>query len=874
MKCNNCNAKLPPNAKFCTGCGAPVPAPDQTGGTNPNQLDSRVFQKVGEVKDGGTVIGTVIVYQDARVTIPAPGAVARHRAALREQFEAKRKEWGSFYIQEEGALLPIDASPYGQVGERKDLLQTLRAAGRLLVLGEPGSGKTVSLEQLAWELCEGETLSIPVLIPLRDYAEKPLAEWVMSFLRETGHLLLEDEQALKAFLDRGECRCVFLFDGLNEVAPPYRDRLRENLRLWITAYPGHPVILTSRAQGDLWRMLRDAVERAVVVQTIHAEQVRAYLTAHLGDARGNALYGQLDDRLRKVVQTPLILWLVKEAGAAGESVPGNRGELYERFVSRMLRRDTKRQMDANIPDRIKRRAMAGLAYHLGQEQRLSCSWEEAATVVDGALGDGQAIMADDVVGACARHGLLRGEDRLEFAPHQTVQEHFAALALQEMVERECDLGWRERLRRGALRLTGKEQGLTVLASDGWWMETFVQLAGLVEGDWLALEVARVNPWLAWWCVEEGRGVTGATREVVFERSEGLLRSKRVRDRRRAVQTLAQIQNERVPQLVFDAAGDEDAEVAGLAVQALVGMGEVARGLVTEALRGEEQRQWGAALRYLGAVPGDSLCTEVPNRVWESVLSQPMVWVEPGLFLMGSNKRKDSQAHNDELPQHEVTLAGYWIGHYPVTNQEYGAFIAGSGYQTQAYWTGIGWQWKRDRTQPSYWNNKQYNGPQQPVVGVTWYEAVAYCHWLNEKTGLGVRLPSEAEWEKAARGTDGRIYPWGDEFDKTKCNTDESGVGTTTTVGKYSPKGDSHYGCADMAGNVWEWCVTKCEGSYKNYRGDNDLEGHDLRVLRGGSFHLNQYGARCAARLGYYPDNDHKYLGFRVVIAPISRSALG
>jgi formylglycine-generating enzyme required for sulfatase activity len=254
-----------------------------------------------------------------------------------------------------------------------------------------------------------------------------------------------------------------------------------------------------------------------------------------------------------------------------------------------------------------------------------------------------------------------------------------------------------------------------------------------------------------------------------------------------------------------------------------------------------------------------------SQMVTALVNAEMVFVPAGPFLMGSDKGKDNQAYDDELPQHEVVLPGYWIGRYPVTNEAYREFIEGGGYQTRAHWTEAGWNWKRDRAQPGYWTDAKYNDPQQPVVGVTWYEAAAYCRWLSERAGVEVKLPSEAEWEKAARGTDGRIYPWGDAFDANKCNTGESGIGEPTPVGAYSPQGDSPYGCADMAGNVWEWCATKWENSYKDYKGDDDPEVSALRVLRGGSFDDDPRRARCACRAFDPPRDFWSDFGFRVVV---------
>jgi formylglycine-generating enzyme required for sulfatase activity len=129
------------------------------------------------------------------------------------------------------------------------------------------------------------------------------------------------------------------------------------------------------------------------------------------------------------------------------------------------------------------------------------------------------------------------------------------------------------------------------------------------------------------------------------------------------------------------------------------------------------------------------------------------------------------------------------------------------------------------TQSGLWEDERWNRPDHPVVGVSWYEAVAYCRWLTEALQAAgaldesevVRLPTEAEWEKAARGEHARRWPWGDDFDPAWAITGESGLRRTTPVGKYSPAGDSPYGAADIAGNVWEWCSSL----YRDYPFDSD-----------------------------------------------------
>ena len=143
----------------------------------------------------------------------------------------------------------------------------------------------------------------------------------------------------------------------------------------------------------------------------------------------------------------------------------------------------------------------------------------------------------------------------------------------------------------------------------------------------------------------------------------------------------------------------------------------------------------------------------------------------------------------------VWLDEYAIGKYPITNQEYKAFTDATGYQTPVHWV--------DGKIPEGKEN-------HPVVNVNYYDAQAYCKWLSKITGETYRLPTEEEWEKAARGADGRRYPWGNEWNSNLANTVESGIGDTTPVGKYSPNGDSPYGVADMVGNVWEWTSTEWE----------------------------------------------------------------
>jgi len=242
----------------------------------------------------------------------------------------------------------------------------------------------------------------------------------------------------------------------------------------------------------------------------------------------------------------------------------------------------------------------------------------------------------------------------------------------------------------------------------------------------------------------------------------------------------------------------------------------------------------------------------------------MVRIPAGKFLMGSTPEQVKRAIEDgalenlvkdEQPQHTIELPEYFIGKYPVTNQQYQAFVREGGEP------------------PPGWDGGQF--PQgkdaHPVVNVSWQDAIAYCKWLSEKTGKNYRLPSEAEWEKAARGTDGRIWSWGNDFGEKNANTNEAGIGDTTPVGQFSPQGDSPYGCADMIGNVWEWCHSLYKPyPYKADDGREDETASGARVVRGGSFSNSRRYARCACRyhLGVIDDFLHG-IGFRVAASPFS-----
>jgi formylglycine-generating enzyme required for sulfatase activity len=177
---------------------------------------------------------------------------------------------------------------------------------------------------------------------------------------------------------------------------------------------------------------------------------------------------------------------------------------------------------------------------------------------------------------------------------------------------------------------------------------------------------------------------------------------------------------------------------------------------------------------------------------------PMVLIPEGHFLMGAPEG-DFLAEEHEKPQRQVHLAGYWIDVYPVTNLRFALFLDSGGYEQPTWWSIEGWTWKckLNVCRPSQWAQPGWDGPDQPVAGVSWYEADAFARWA------GRRLPTDAEWEKAARGCDGRRYPWGNEWPNGELANFDMRAGRTTPVGLFR-EGASPFGCLDMAGNVNNW----------------------------------------------------------------------
>jgi formylglycine-generating enzyme required for sulfatase activity len=256
-----------------------------------------------------------------------------------------------------------------------------------------------------------------------------------------------------------------------------------------------------------------------------------------------------------------------------------------------------------------------------------------------------------------------------------------------------------------------------------------------------------------------------------------------------------------------------------------------------------------------------------------------VLIPDGEFIIGSKKSQDSEAGEDEMPMHRLDVSDYYIMRFPVSNAQYYAFMQATGHRP-----------------PLFWPKGEYPSDQgdHPVVGVNLLDAVAFSAWAAAESGLPLRLPTEPEWEKAGRGGDGRIYPWGNRWESGRCNSSEARLNGTSAVGRFSPAGDSPYGVADMGGNVQEWVISLYRPyPYEPNDGREQLLSQlgslsalprfhetgatsmpssleaalDKSMLRGGSWREERFRSRCAYRSWAAPMHRSDDTGFRLCYEP-------
>lgn len=828
---------------------------------------------------------------------------------------AARDDQGSFLKR---IARRLEAPPAGSIPDRVPILDALARPdlSRVVLLGEMGSGKSTFVQYMTYALAqigrgtpnatallpENSPLAslLPVWLVLREaarhiplHASRGTADMIWNAIRAElvermgtadGEAFLPELRA--AVRDRPS---LLLFDGLDEV-PEAEDR-RAHLLQAISDFcsglkPTSRVLVTARpyAYADpAWRLARfetltlapfdeDQIER-FIRRWYSAVAPALTWSQETADGKANELREALAARpdLADIASRPLLLTLMATLSASWGTLPNDRFGLYEDMVelllsrwqrARMIRDEDGRSLtDPGIEKTLKldqktiRKALHQLAFQAHTRQ--GASRERPTEPAD--------IIETEVIGAFAplvdadtnprnvlrylntRAGLLSSRKPGVYAfPHRSFQEYLSACHIGEQV--------------GSAGMLSD----LVRADADWWRETALWAAGRTNID----------------------GVISIVNCLVPETPD------RTPDR-----TDADLRAAVLAGMILDQAADKPVEApAVVAVRR-----RVVEWLVMVLERGElkppERAEAGRVLAWLGDPrPGIFIPILKPRQLHVPRL----LWCEvpPGSFPLGNIKQTDPEAYDSEMPRVEYAKLNYhyFLSRYPVTNAQFDAFVKDpDGYHKDEWWTAAGLEWRGARISPDKrrWG---WGPPNYPIVDVTWYEAHAFARWLNQRWGESgaqlevwrpgvdapfpavsltpeyhVRLPTEAEWEKAASWDARRKiksrYSWGNDPDPNRANYDDTGIGLMSAVGCF-PTGASPCGALDMSGNVWEWCVTSWVKSYLDPSGgNNSSEGDDARVVRGGSFLNESRLVRCASRINLNPAYFHLNVGFRVCVAP-------
>lgn len=723
-----------------------------------------------------------------------------------------------------------DDSRVIRYSEPVSVLELVQQNDGLIILGDPGAGKTTFLKHLALRLALGQGAALglgerlPVLVPLSAYANTlkdhrlPLDRFIVQYFEEIGADLPIGD-LLAAALDSGTA--LVLLDGLDEVKETgMRSDVVERVTDFYTfrRKNGNKFVLTSRVVG--YRAVQRTAEGLAECTLVDfddadiAEFVGKWTQALERQAEGDTATAVADaererqellaaigrnQSVRRLAANPLLLTILALMKRQGVTLPERRVELYNKYVetllsswnrARGLGRPPTRDLDVVQIMRI----LAPLALWMHEVnpgaglvkredlRRKLCSIYEAR---GSAHPEADANQLLDDVHEYAGLLLARGPEEYGFI-HLTFEEYLAAVAVALAGQGDC----RPIVNRLAAHVgepAWREVALLTVGYVG-----IIQQLDRVAGDVVeTLAAEQPGP--------RGEAVVLAGEAVLDAWPGGVPPESKQKVVDALVQTM------------------QDAEAPGAV-----------------------RRRAGLALGRLGWLPSD-LDEFVP--------------VPSSVFLYGHNREQKNIEYD------------YWIGKYPVTNAQYARFIADKGYDRKELWSDEGWRWRisQKRGKPARWSDWEWANPIFPVVTVTWYEAEAYANWLHaqrvaarvagDNSRYHVRLPTEEEWERAARNVDGRDYPWqgAARFITTTANTREVEAEGTTSVCTY-PTGRSVCGAWDMSGNVWEWTVSQYE------------KGKARRAVRGGSWYYARVYALCVSREWFGPAGRNGYIGFRVVVS--------
>ncbi|WP_449222405.1 SUMF1/EgtB/PvdO family nonheme iron enzyme [Sulfidibacter corallicola] len=710
-----------------------------------------------------------------------------------------------------------------------------------VLAGDPGSGKTTLLRFLVVSRLTPKSELMPILLPLAEFQN-----WLQPHPGHHGGLLLEwaaevygENGVDAAFLDTyaGQGRILWLLDGFDEIFDESsRLRAAKIIGNWVSSVQGHGdrLLLTSRPH---------ALESSLVLTKLALPDTQASILPlskplqniflsnwFLGlfgknreeeaEARQGQLSGILEDRegLGPFRENPMLLSILAILYYNGDELPDRRADLYERAVEVLLSQRFGANASGGSSDKVRQitRALSRVARNLmeaGKGKEIGeRQFREWFAV---GYGKGKSGAQEDLSGVIRELGNHSGLLKLSGAVHPRYA--FAHLTFQEFL---------------AARSYANDPQPSISLRDrleeGAWREVILLTAGCLFGP---------GP--------EYHG-PNFIRELFAECDRG--------EHCGQILSLAMEAMAEAPSHM-----DLSGEIERAKKQALSILQD------RETTASEKVRDsLGLSLGRLG---DPRLGFEKPER-W--------VWIPPGRFTMG---RDDGLDH--EKPAHEVMVEhGFFLAKYPVTNQEYGEFMREKGYQNKHWWSPLGLRWLEERgediSEPRHWKTSRFGKPNQPVVGISWFEAEAYCNWLSAHLAsappqgwqglLEVRLPSEIEWEYATRGRESHSYPWGEDEPDDRLANFGMNLGRSSAVGVY-PKGGTPSGLLDMGGNVWEWCRTRFE---KKAYGMPWEARHRLIIekinhvacVRGGSWLNRDWELPAAYRIWFTAGNRVFLVGFR------------
>lgn len=747
----------------------------------------------------------------------------------------------------------------------------------LVILGDPGSGKSSFTSHLLY-LCAGYLLNkkknilpkgwpvrhlVPVRVVLRHFNAElqnaPVGSWldlpdperdhklVEVFFAHLAHQLKENEAqaytaSLRVSLMAGDCFVVL--DGLDEVPIEQRDLLRRAIQALRNRLGANRYVVTCRIRS--WDDKRSLPAFQVcTLAPFTDEQVQQFVQRWYGALQetGHFSKAQAEDRIasmrkaigaleRPLVQNPLLLTTMAVVHYNDTDLPRERVKLYRRAAEVLLKRWQQH-----------RAGRAGLLEAVGiSDRELYAAVRELAFFAQNA---GQAHEAGDIPRENALQILVR---------------HFAAL---EKPEKKA-LAFLEYVDETAGILIGKggTDGTVYAFPHRTFQEYFAGTYLTRTADGFEAEIKKRLPQGDYWLVAARLGLEDLLHHAEFPRQAF--------DAAYALCPIGELAHaDEAPwrgvlwsaQFAL-AIGKKQIEQDTAAIGGQPYLRRLTNRLIeilnAGLLPARERAEAGFVLGQLGD-PREGVCT------------LPPVWVElpGGTFRMGSDDGED-----DEKPPHEVEVSPFQISKYPITNAQFEKFMQAGGYENKDWWSAEGWKYRQENNweQPRWWHDAENNLPNQPVVGVSWFEAEAFCKWLSAESKQIVRLPTEAEWEFAARGKEGRKYPWGkDEVTPEHANYGQSQINRPTAIGTY-PLGATPEGIFDLAGNVWEWCLdwydknyyTECKkkGVVKNPLGPKEKVG---RVTRGGSYYWGDEALRGARRYRNVPLSWGGFYGFRVCV---------